>query len=69
LSAAQLLLRYSLGEAAAAAPFQVTFHTQQGAGKALKGALTYGCIRFEPTHRLNLLAALLPLDWEATMIA
>ena len=34
----------------------------------LKGALTYVCIRFEPTHRPNLLAALLPPDWEERQV-
>jgi HEPN domain-containing protein len=64
LSAAQLLLEHTVGQTPRAAPFQVAFHAQQAAEKALKGALTYAGVRFEDTHRLNTLAGLLPLDWE-----
>jgi len=50
-------LRYS-------SPYQAAFWAQQAAEKALKGALTYAGVRFEDTHRLNALAALLPVDWD-----
>lgn len=47
-----------------ASPYQAAFWAQQAAEKALKGALTYAGVRFEDTHRLNALAALLPADWD-----
>ena len=47
-----------------ASPYQAAFWAQQAAEKAIKGALTYASVRFEETHRLNALAALLPTDWD-----
>ena len=52
-----------------ASPYQAAFWAQQAAEKALKGALTYAGVRFEETHRLNALAALLPDDWNTRRAA
>ncbi len=61
--------RDALRPGSPASPYHGAFWAQQAAEKALKGALTYAGVRFEGTHRLNVLAALLPIDWETRRVA
>jgi HEPN domain-containing protein len=44
-------------------PYHVCFWAQQAAEKAIKAALMYSGMAFDPTHRLDDLAALLPDGW------
>lgn len=61
--------RDALRPGSPASPYHAAFWAQQAAEKALKGALTHAGVRFVGTHRLNVLAALLPADWETRRAA
>jgi HEPN domain-containing protein len=61
--------RDALRPGSPASPYHAAFWAQQAAEKALKGVLTYAGVRFEGTHRLNVLAALLPAGWNTRRAA